>query len=79
MLTKANKKRRFLRKPWIWGAVGLVVVLVWLNNTNVFYPREQEYKLLAHRGLAQTFDVSQTDYSSNTDANHGRGVLRVSR
>lgn len=56
------------KKRWaIWGAM-LIVVLIWLNNTNIFYSSEEGYKFLAHRGLAQTFDVSLADWDTNTAA-----------
>lgn len=68
MAANTVKKRRFVKIRWIGGAIFLIMVLIWLNNTNLFYPGERDFKLLAHRGLAQTFDVSQTDYSTNTAA-----------
>lgn len=43
-----------------------VLLLVWLNNTNVFYSKQRDYKLLAHRGLAQSYDVSKVDWDTNT-------------
>ena len=36
----------------------LILVVIWLNNTNIFYSKEENYKIVAHRGLAQTFDIS---------------------
>ena len=48
--------------------VMLIVVSIWINNTNVFYPGGEEYKLLAHRGLAQTYDVDKADWNTNTAA-----------
>jgi glycerophosphoryl diester phosphodiesterase len=59
--TPAKKKRLILP-----GAVILIILLIWLNNTNLFYSSEESYKLLAHRGLAQTFDVSQVEWDTNT-------------
>ncbi len=50
------------------GVITLIVLLIWLNNTNIFYSGGQDYKLLAHRGLAQTFDASKTDSYTNTAA-----------
>ena len=46
----------------------IFIVLVWLNNTSLFSKRGTEYKFLAHRGLAQVFDESKTDWNSNTAA-----------
>ena len=45
----------------------VIVALVWLNNTSLFMKKNQvDYKILAHRGLAQTFDVSQVEWDTNT-------------
>ena len=46
-----------------------LLFLIWLNNTSLFSNKEgQEYKILAHRGLAQTFDEAKADWDSNTAA-----------
>lgn len=37
-----------------------------MNNTNIFYSGTEEYKILAHRGLAQTIDASKADWDTNT-------------
>lgn len=42
------------------------ILLLWLNNTSLFTSKTDTYKLLAHRGLAQTFDVSQVEWDTNT-------------
>ncbi|WP_066502333.1 glycerophosphodiester phosphodiesterase family protein [Abyssisolibacter fermentans] len=42
------------------------ILLLWLNNTSLFTNKTDTYKLLAHRGLAQTFDVSQVEWDTNT-------------
>lgn len=44
----------------------LVLFIIWLNNTNVFYSKEETYKFLAHRGLAQTYDASEAGWETNT-------------
>ena len=44
----------------------LILVLIWLNNTNIFYSKKENYKVVAHRGLAQTFDVSMVEWDTNT-------------
>lgn len=51
-----------------WVAVILVAALaaVWLNNTSIFTRPEGGYRLLAHRGLAQTFDISLVEWDTNT-------------
>ena len=42
---------------------------MWLNNTNLLYHGQAgTYRLLAHRGLAQTFDESEAGWDSNTAA-----------
>lgn len=48
------------------GVIIILILFVWLNNTNLFYTDEGNYKLLAHRGLAQTFDISQVEWDTNT-------------
>ena len=48
------------------AALGALVTAVWLNNTSVFSARSGSYKLLAHRGLAQTFDISTVTATTNT-------------
>lgn len=46
-----------------------LLILTWLNNTSLFSAKDGEgYKILAHRGLAQTFDESKTNWDSNTAA-----------
>ena len=52
------------RKKFLWAAV--FFLLLWANNTSMFADRQGEYKLLAHRGLAQTFDVSAVEWDTNT-------------
>lgn len=39
---------------------------MWLNNTNLFMSKSTTYQYMAHRGVSQTFDESQTDNDSNT-------------
>jgi len=47
----------------------LLIGFMWLNNTNLLYHgRAGTYRLLAHRGLAQTFDESEAGWDSNTAA-----------
>jgi glycerophosphodiester phosphodiesterase len=42
---------------------------LWLNNTSLFSKKDNTgYKFLAHRGLAQVFDETNTDWNSNTAA-----------
>ena len=42
------------------------IMFVWLNSTSLFMDQSGSYKLLAHRGLAQTFDISQVEWDTNT-------------
>lgn len=46
--------------------LGCFILFVWLNNTSLFTDKADDYKLLAHRGLAQTFDISQVEWDTNT-------------
>ncbi len=50
----------------ILGFICVLVLFMWINNTNLFADKSGTYKLLAHRGLAQTFDVSQVEWNTNT-------------
>ncbi len=61
--TKMTKKKK--RFVFLWAVI-ILILLIWLNNTNLFYSGEGNYKLLAHRGLAQTFDISQVEWDTNT-------------
>ena len=45
----------------------LLVVFIWVNNTSIFIKNQDSApKLLAHRGLAQTFDISKVEWDTNT-------------
>lgn len=58
---------RKIRKRYILLIVsGCLIMFVWLNNTSLFIQPEESYKLLAHRGLAQTFNVSEVEWDTNT-------------
>jgi glycerophosphoryl diester phosphodiesterase len=46
--------------------LGCFILFVWLKNTSLFADKADDYKLLAHRGLAQTFDISQVEWDTNT-------------
>ena len=41
---------------------------MWINNTSLFCDSSGEYSFLAHRGLAQNFDVSEVEWDTNTAA-----------
>lgn len=55
------KKRRFLL-----GFICALVLFIWINNTSLFTDKTGTYKFLAHRGMAQTFNVSQVEWDTNT-------------
>lgn len=57
-----RKKKRLI----ILTAAIFILFLIYMNNTNIFYPGREEYKILAHRGLAQTFDASKVGWDTNT-------------
>ncbi len=66
---KSKPRKRMPKKNKRLISLGVIIILilfVWLNNTNLFYTDEGNYKLLAHRGLAQTFDISQVEWDTNT-------------
>lgn len=46
--------------------IALCILIIWANNTNLFTNNTGNYKLLAHRGLGQTFDVSKVEWDTNT-------------
>ncbi len=57
------------RKRWIIrGIIVLLFFLVWMNNTNIFLKKKEDYHFLAHRGLAQTFDPDEVGWNTNTAA-----------
>ncbi len=54
------------RRRSVWILMALVL-FVWLNNSPLFVSRTRsEPCLLAHRGLAQTFDVEGVEWDTNT-------------
>lgn len=56
-----------IKKRWIvLSIIGFIILLLWANNTSMFMSKTGAYKLLAHRGVAQTFDVSQVEWDTNT-------------
>jgi glycerophosphoryl diester phosphodiesterase len=45
----------------------LLVAGIWLNNTSIFIKSQNSSpKLLAHRGLSQTFDLDNVEWDTNT-------------
>lgn len=57
-------KKRYL----VLGIITALVLFCWANNTSLFSDKNGRYRLLAHRGVAQTFDVSQVEWDTNTAA-----------
>jgi len=66
MKNRSVKKTKEGKRRTVLLIIISVLLLVWLNNTNVFYSKQRDYKLLAHRGLAQSYDVSKVDWDTNT-------------
>lgn len=66
MKNRSVKKTKVGKRRTVLLIIISVLLLVWLNNTNVFYSKQRDYKLLAHRGLAQNYDVSKVDWDTNT-------------
>ena len=63
-MNKKIKKRKIIAAILI-----LFIFFLWLNNTSLFSSHENiGYKFLAHRGLAQVFDETNTDWNNNTVA-----------
>lgn len=59
---KTNKKKRIT----ILLITVTFITLLWLNNTSLFIANSGKIKFLAHRGLAQTFDISNVYWDTNT-------------
>lgn len=58
-----------IKKRWIIAILfGILLFFIWINNTNLFADKSGTYKLLAHRGLAQNFDISKVESNTNTAA-----------
>lgn len=60
------KIKDIVLKKWGWLLLALVL-FVWLNNTSLLVKRgDRSATLLAHRGLAQTFDIEDVQWDTNT-------------
>lgn len=58
--------KSILRKKAFWILV-VFVLFVWINNSSLFVDRSNKRPtLLAHRGLAQTFDLEGVQWDTNT-------------
>lgn len=59
--------KKKIKKRYVTIAILIILIIfIWANNTSLFMDKTGEYKLLAHRGLAQTFDISKVDWDTNT-------------
>lgn len=63
---KKYTRGRISRRKLFAGLCLLLILFVWLNNTSLFLDKSGQYRFLAHRGLAQTFDVSSVEWDTNT-------------
>lgn len=54
------------RKHVITGVLLLLLFMIWINNTSLFYDKTRVYKFIAHRGLAQNFDISEVKWDTDT-------------
>ena len=61
-----KKKRRNL--IYIISAITSLIIFMWANNTSMFSKTSGEMKFIAHRGLAQNFDISKVESDTNTAA-----------
>lgn len=62
------KKNKRKRGAWILLILAILIIFMWVNNTTLFTQSSGEMKFLAHRGLAQTFDISKVEWDTNTAA-----------
>ncbi len=58
-----NKKRRRVE---ILVILAVLIISVWVNNTTIFTAQSGQMKFIAHRGLAQNFDISKVEWDTNT-------------
>ncbi len=61
------KKKRCILKT-ILLIVILLIIFMWANNTSLFIHPSGKMKFMAHRGLAQNFDISKVESDTNTAA-----------
>lgn len=59
-------QKKFKKLHVIAGILGILIAFCWINNSNIFSDNSGNYKLLAHRGLGQTFDISKVEWDTNT-------------
>ena len=61
-----KKKRGIL--TYILSIIVVLIIFMWANNTSLFTKTSGEMKFIAHRGLAQNFDISKVESNTNTAA-----------
>lgn len=54
------------QKKIILSILGIFLAILWANNTSLFADKSTQYNFLAHRGLAQTFDIANVEWDTNT-------------
>ncbi len=54
------------KKVIIFSVLGLFLTFLWINNTSLFTAKATEYNFLAHRGLAQTYNIADVKWDTNT-------------
>lgn len=59
-------KRRVLTS--VLTFILVLIIFVWINNTSLFTASPGKMKFIAHRGLAQNFDISKVKSDTNTAA-----------
>lgn len=69
MINKEQRKPRKIKRLLRWSGLSfsLLCIVAWLNNSSLIWgPGENAPELLAHRGLAQTFDLEGVKWNTNT-------------
>lgn len=61
-----KKKKHILIS--VLSMIALLAIFMWANNTSLFTRPNGEMKFIAHRGLAQNFDISKVEANTNTAA-----------
>ena len=73
-MNKKKVKKKQLRRIII--SIIILLVTIWLNNTSLLVANQNKQpKLLAHRGLGQTFDLEGVKWNTNTAGNRRGRVL----
>lgn len=56
------------RRKMLLSVIGVLLIFMWVNNTSLFIEPSGKTKFIAHRGLAQNFDISKVEWNTNTAA-----------